>query len=106
MGLFGLFNKTDINDGIQQFESTEGAYLIDVRTPGEYNEGHIPKSVNIPLQNIDSIETMSIKMDSPLFLHCLSGSRSAQAVSYLKQKGFRNVTDIGGIERYKGRIER
>ena len=50
MGLFDFFKQNDINHGIEQFKNSKGAILVDVRTPEEYSEGHIPKSVNIPLR--------------------------------------------------------
>jgi len=44
--------------------------------------------------------------DAPLFVHCLSGARSRQAATVLKQMGYTNVTNIGGIADYHGKVER
>lgn len=106
MIFFGLFNKVDINEGVKNFEGTSGAILLDVRTAEEYREGHIAKSINIPLQNIRKIEGMSLNKNTPIFVHCLSGARSSQATASLKGMGFTKVTNIGGISSYSGRIER
>lgn len=105
MGLFDFFRGTNINDGIQQFKDTEGALLIDVRGDGEFRQGHIPESVNIPLQRLKDIKKYANK-DTPLFLYCLSGARSGRAVNTLVGMGYKAVTNIGGIASYKGEIER
>ena len=44
-------------------------------------------------------------LDRPLFVHCLSGGRSGQAVMFLKREGFTNVKNIGGINAYTGKVE-
>ena len=56
MGLFSFLQTKDINSGVRSFLSTEGAVLLDVRTPEEYAEGHIVGSKNIPLQSIEKTE--------------------------------------------------
>lgn len=106
MGFFDFFKSIDINSGLEQYRNTDGAVLVDVRTGEEYAEGHIPSSINIPLSNLNSISYKIEDKDTPLFVHCLSGGRSAQAVSILKRNGYSDVTDIGGINGYHGKIER
>ena len=51
MGFFDFLHGADINEGVELFRSTPGALLLDVRTAQEYAGGHIPGSVNIPLQD-------------------------------------------------------
>ena len=46
MGIFNLFKQPDINQGVQDYKNAAGAVLLDVRTPQEYREGHIPGSQN------------------------------------------------------------
>ena len=106
MGFFDFLKQPDINQGVKQYKTTSGAFLLDVRTPQEYAEGHIPESRNIPLQNIDKAEEIVDNKDTPLFVHCLSGGRSRQATAVLKQMGYTNVTNIGGIADYRGKVER
>ena len=105
MSLFGFFRNSDINRSIEEFLSTPDGVLLDVRTPEEYNEGHIPKSVNLPLHNIYRAEELFENKSIPLFVYCRSGARSAQAAAELKDLGFSNVKDIGGISAYKGKVE-
>ena len=96
----------DINQGVREFSTTAGAVLLDVRTPSEYAEGHIPGSKNLPLQSIDKVEKMVENKATPIFVHCLSGARSRQAAAILKQMGYTNVKNIGGISAYAGKVER
>ena len=105
MGLFNFFRNTaDINTGVAEYETNDGAVLLDVRTAEEYRDGHIDGSVNIPLDRISSVKNIIKDKSTPLYAHCLSGGRSGQAVSYLKQIGYTNVKNIGGISSYRGKV--
>ena len=106
MGFISFLKTKDINAGVRDYLSTEGAVLLDVRTQEEYSEGHIEGSKNIPLQNIGMAETVIKDKNTPLFVHCRSGGRSAQATSILKRMGYTNVEDIGGILSYRGKVVR
>ena len=102
MGLFDLFGKsTKMAEGLAKAAETPGAVILDVRNPLEYRGGHIPGSINIPL---DRVHTIKITKESPLFVYCHSGSRSAHAVALLKRNGY-EATNIGGIVSYKGPLE-
>ena len=103
MGLFTFTPKID--EGVAEFRATPNALLVDVRTPEEYAEGHIPGSMNIPLAALPARMDELGELDRPLFVHCLSGGRSAQAVMFLKREGFTNVKNIGGINAYTGKVE-
>ncbi len=72
----------------------EGAFLVDVRTPGEFAEGHVNGSVNIPLDQIDS-QLEKFKEKEQIIVFCRSGARSGQAKLILEQNGFTNVTNGG-----------
>ena len=97
---------SDINVGVERFRATPGAVLLDVRSEDEYGQGHIPGSVNFPLADIDAVEGEVEDYATPLFVCCLSGNRSCQAVAALEEMGYADVTDIGGIDRYRGERER
>ena len=77
-----------------------------MKTKEEYKDGHIEGSINIPLQNIYAVQTVITDLDKPVFVHCLSGGRSAQATSILKSMGYKNVEHIGGISSFRGEIVR
>ena len=78
----------------------------DVRTPQEYQEGHIPESKNVPLQQLDNIASVAKNKDIPLFVYCYSGSRSRQATGILQRMGYSKVNNIGGIAAYSGKVEK
>ena len=105
MGIFDFFKQPDINQGVQQYKNTANAVLLDVRSPQEYREGHIPGSQNVPLQQLDNIEEIAENKDTALYVYCHSGMRSRQAVSLLQAMGYRNVHNIGGIAAYHGKVE-
>ncbi len=106
MGFFDIFKLSDINEGIKEFNNAEKAVLLDVRTAQEYSGGHIPKSKNLPLNEIGRAGRFISDLDTPVFVYCLSGGRSRQAVGALKQMGYTNVKNLGGIRSYKGKVER
>ena len=106
MGLFDFFRHTDINAGAEKCVSTQGAVLLDVRTASEYAAGHIDCSRNIPLQSIESAGKTFSDKNTPLFVYCHSGARSRTAVRILRNLGYSDVTDLGGIINYKGKVVR
>jgi len=81
----------------------DGAQIIDVRTPGEFNMGNIKGSVNIPLQNLSG-NLSKIKKDKPVITCCASGMRSASAKSILVSAGFKEVHNGGGWSSLKSKL--
>ena len=106
MSFFNFFKQPDINKGLKEYAETENAVLLDVRTPQEYGEGHIPGSKNVPLQAIDKVMSIAENKDTALFVYCYSGARSRQATVMLQHMGYTNVQNIGGIAAYHGKVER
>ena len=70
------------------------AFLVDVRTPGEFAEGHVPGSVNIPLDTIPMQLSLFDNKEN-IVVFCRSGMRSAQAKGFLEQQGYHNVVNAG-----------
>ena len=97
-----FFNRININAAVEECRNTPGAVLLDVREADEFQSGHIPGAVNVPLSMIESI---TLPKTAPLFIYCLRGTRSKQAVRILTQKGY-SARSIGGITAYKGQMER
>lgn len=97
----------NINEGVQKYQDTAGAVLIDVRDEDEFAQGHIPDSVNVPLGDlaVDICGTVP-NVSTPVFLYCRSGRRSGRASVILAELGYADVTDIGGILSYRGELEK
>ncbi|MDL2205628.1 rhodanese-like domain-containing protein [Eubacteriales bacterium OttesenSCG-928-N13] len=104
--LLDFLRKNDINKGIEAFKETKGAVLLDVRTKGEYLEGHIPGSINIDVGEIGKADLYIENKAAPVYVYCYSGSRSGMAVTALKKMGYTNVRNIGGISAYTGSIQK
>ena len=80
-------------------EIKEGkAYLVDVRTPEEYKEGHLAYSKNIDIKAAD-FKTQVSKLDrsKPVYLYCRSGNRSGKAADTLQTLNFKAAYNIGGF---------
>lgn len=73
--------------------------IIDVREIDEWNEGHRSDALHIPLSCfLESVDEAQLSLDEEIGIMCASGARSQKAVGIMKEKGYRNVTNIGGIE--------
>jgi len=106
MGFFDFLRGPDIDAGLQECRNTPGALLLDVRTPEEYAEGHLPGARNLPLQSLEGIAAVAPAKDTPLYVYCRSGARSGQATGLLQRMGYTKVTNIGSIMNYHGKVER
>ncbi len=98
-----FFRREDINTGVEECRATPGAVLLDVRETDEFQSGHIPGAVNLPLSRI---EQAKLEKNGPIFVYCLRGTRSRRAAGRLARMGYTKVRSIGGITGYKGELER
>ncbi len=73
-----------------------GATIIDVRTPEEFRDGAYPGAINIPVSNLGA-RIGEIPKGKPVVLYCASGARSASAARAMKQAGFADVVNAGGL---------
>ena len=87
--LFGIGPKVDYASLVKQ-----GAVILDVRSKGEYQNGHIKGSINISVDTLAN-NLGKLKKDKPIITCCASGMRSASAKSLLKSKGFTDVHNGG-----------
>jgi rhodanese-related sulfurtransferase len=88
--LFGIGPAVNYAELVKQ-----GAVILDVRSPGEYKQGHVKGSINAPLNEL-SKHISKLKKDTTVITCCASGMRSASAKSILKSNGFNNVYNGGG----------
>lgn len=77
-----------------------GALLVDVRSEGEYADGGIEGSINIPIQELASRMDELGDRNREIVVYCQSGGRSAMAKRLLESNGFSKVHDLGSINRW------
>ncbi|TRW98573.1 rhodanese-like domain-containing protein [Flavobacterium gawalongense] len=94
--MFGIFKNMFSKKDTTQMEKLikEGAFLVDVRTPAEFAEGHVKGSTNIPLDQVAN-QLAKFKGKEQIIVFCRSGNRSGQAKLILEQNGFTNITNGG-----------
>ena len=84
---------------------TEDCLILDVRTEEEYNDGHIPNAVCLPVETIGSETPAELPdKDQAILIYCRTGVRAARAAESLANLGYTNVYDFGGIADWKGEI--
>ena len=88
--LLGIEPKVSLIDLVN-----EGAVILDVRTKGEFSQGHIKGSVNIPVEKLSANLNKFKGKSKPIITCCASGSRSASAKGILTSNGFTNVHNGG-----------
>lgn len=75
------------------------AYLVDVRTPEEYNTKHLEYAKNINFKSKNFVDEISkLEKDKPIYLYCRSGHRSGNAADTLQTLGFKSAYSIGGLD--------
>ena len=84
----------------------EAFTLIDVRTEPEYAGGHLPHSINIPLDRIRTVQKNVQEPNEKIYVYCQSGIRSRSACAALVKMGYTDITDLGGIAEWNGMIEK
>lgn len=94
-----ISEKLDAKSYYSKLKEIPNAQLVDVRTPEEYNSGHIESSINHNIYDAN-FEKEMLKLDKskPVFVYCRSGGRSSNAASKLQELGFKEIYDLqGGI---------
>lgn len=81
----------------KELKNNADIQLIDVRTPGEFKNGHLENAMNISMGGSDFKNQISmLDKSKPVFVYCLSGGRSRSAAQQLRAIGFENVVDMPG----------
>jgi len=77
-----------------------GAMVIDVRSPAEFEAGHLMQAHNMPLDRIEMVASSTVRdKNKSLLLHCSTGVRSGMAKKKLESLGFKNVFNLGSYDR-------
>lgn len=98
-----VLEKLDAKSFQEKLSNTNDVQLVDVRTPEEFESGHIEKSKNLNIYDSQFEKEIS-KLDKsqPVFVYCRSGGRSSNAASKLMELGFTEIYDLqGGITSWK-----
>jgi thioredoxin 1 len=94
-----LVDTKEFSEGIEKSQSLQ---LLDVRTPGEFSQGHIPNAVNYDwLGNKFDEQTKDLDKTQPVYLYCQSGGRSASAAKKLVSEGFEVYELKGGMMNWR-----
>ena len=97
--------KKITSDEAKNIMLTEKPIVVDVRSLEEYNEGHIPNAISVPLETIENEAEAKLKnKDDLILVYCRSGRRSREAALKLIEKGYTNVIDFGGIKDWNGEV--
>ena len=79
----------------KELDQKKGMMLLDVRTDKEYEAGHIPGAVNVPLAEIGE-KVKKLKKDKDLVVYCRSGNQSIWAIKRLMGMGYKNLYNLKG----------
>jgi len=95
----------DPKDVATRMEDNPDAIMIDVRTPEEFNAGHVRDSLNVqPHELGENMEEKKAYLDNKIYVMCLSSQRAAMAAKSMKNLGFTNVSVVkGGLNLWKKR---
>jgi rhodanese-related sulfurtransferase len=87
----------------EMMQKEKDVIILDVRTPQEYQEGHISNAINIPVQILgQQLDKLKNFKDKKILVYCRSGHRSAIASQILDRAGFKNVYNLkGGLFEWK-----
>lgn len=82
---------------LNKIKEKSDAIILDVRTSGEFREGHIENAQNFDIQSGDFLQKIAqLDKSKPIFVYCLSGGRSASAADEMRASGFKEVYELDG----------
>ena len=104
MGSYQQISQEEAKDMMD----TEDAIILDVREQYEFDAGHIPGAVLLPVGSIDAVTAAAVipEKDSLVLVYCRSGNRSKTASSTLAGLGYTNIYEFGGINTWPYDIDR
>ena len=97
------YRQINMDEAITIMEEESGYMILDVRTPEEFADKHIPGAINIPNETIGTEEIPELPdKDRLILVYCRSGNRSKQASEKLAALGYTNIVEFGGINDWPG----
>ena len=99
------YQQVSMDEAIAIMESESDYIILDVRTPEEFADKHIPDAINIPNETIGTEDIPELPdKDQLILVYCRSGNRSKQASQKLADMGYTNVVEFGGIIDWPGEV--
>lgn len=99
------YTRITMEDAKWYMSERDDFTIVDVRTPSEFREGHIPNAINVPNENIGNTELRQLPdKDRKLLVYCRSGRRSKEAAEKLAKMGYTKVMEFGGIIDWDGEV--
>lgn len=97
------YRRVEMEEAVTMMEEESEYLILDVRTPEEFEEKHIPGAVNVPNETISTEDIPELPDKGQLiFVYCRSGNRSKKASAKLADLGYTNIVEIGGINDWTG----
>ena len=97
------YRQISMDEAVTMMEKESGYIILDVRTPAEFAEKHIPNAINVPNETIGTAEIPELPdKDQLIMVYCRSGRRSKEAAEKLVKLGYTNIVEFGGILDWKG----
>ena len=97
------YRQVNMDEAITMMEEESGYIILDVRTPEEFAEKHIPGAINVANETIGTDEIPELPdKDQLILVYCRSGNRSKQASEKLVALGYTNIVEFGGINDWPG----
>ena len=99
------YHQISQEEAAEMMKNEKDPIILDVRTPQEFNSGHIPNAICIPNEIIGTADIPQLPdKDQVILVYCRSGRRSKDASQKLADNGYTNVYEFGGIINWKGEI--
>ena len=99
------YRQISMDEAVTMMAEESGYIILDVRTPEEFAEKHIPNAINVPNETIGTDEISQLPDKNQLIMvYCRSGRRSKEASEKLVKLGYTNIIEFGGIIDWKGDI--
>ena len=97
-----------ISQEAKQMMDEQDVIILDVREPSEYEEGHIPEAVLLPVGTIDEESAAAVipGQEDTVLVYCRSGNRSKTAAAKLAELGYTEVYEFGGITTWPYEVEK
>ncbi len=97
LGQSDKYKSVEVKEFSTLINKEQNVQLLDVRSPAEYADSHIEKSVNVNW-NGDNFDGEAQKFDKtkPVYVYCQAGGRSKKAANKLHDLGFKNIIELGG----------